>query len=438
MSLLMDALKKAEQAKQLGQTEEAAAKEGPAAALRLEPLAAAPAGPEADAAPAAAPEPPPHLEVLDAEFMDQMRRSAAAKPAAPAAAPGTGQPQSALKRPAAAEPAADPAALRQRQAAAIRAEEQTAAKNVFDAKQAPAGRNKAFAITVGVATLLAVAGIGTYFWLQLQPAGGLAAGTTSPTSRPAASVPAPATPPPSPVATPAAMPPTPEAVRPAAPEISPAAASAATLRSPAAAQPAPDSPIRITTSKSRINPALVKAFDALNAGNLAAAQTDYGGVLKAEPRNADALLGMAAIALRQGQYDQAEEYYLRAVEADPKNAVAQAGLFGLRGQVDPVNSESRLKTLIAAQPDQPFLQFALGNIYVAGGRWSEAQQAFFKAYTGDPEHPDYLFNLAVSLDHLRQSKLAAQYYNQALAAADRRPASFDKAQAATRLRELQP
>lgn len=434
MSLLMDALKKAEQAKQLGQTEAAAAQDGPAAALRLEPLVSAPAGSEAEAAPAAAPEPPPHLEVLDAEFMDQMRRSVAAKPAAPAAASGAGQPQPALKRPAAAEPAAEPAAQRQRQAAAIRAEEQTAAKNVFDAKQAPAGRNKAFAMTVGVATLLAVAGIGTYFWLQLRPAGGLAA----PTPRPAASMPAPATPLPAPVATPAAMPPAPEAARPAAPVIPPQPAAAPAPRNPAATQPAPDSPIRITTSKSRINPTLVKAFEALNAGNLAAAQVDYGGVLKAEPRNADALLGMAAIALRQGQHDQAEEYYLRAVEADPKNAVAQAGLFGLRGQVDPVNSESRLKTLIAAQPDQPFLQFALGNIYVAGGRWGEAQQAFFKAYTGDPEHPDYLFNLAVSLDHLRQSKLAAQYYNQALAAADRRPASFDKAQAATRLRELQP
>ena len=161
-------------------------------------------------------------------------------------------------------------------------------------------------------------------------------------------------------------------------------------------------------------------------------------MLNSEPKNPDALHGMAAVALRQRQYDRAEEFYLRAIEADPKDAIAQAGLFGLRGQGDPVNAESRLKTLIAAQPDQHFLHFALGNIYAAAGRWNEAQTAFFKAYTGDPEHPDYLFNLAISLDHLRQSKLAAQYYNQALAAAGNRPASFDKAQAATRLRELQP
>jgi hypothetical protein len=38
---------------------------------------------------------------------------------------------------------------------------------------------------------------------------------------------------------------------------------------------------------------------------------------------------------------------------------------------------------------------------------------------------------------LRQNKLAAQYYSQALAAAQNKPAGFDKAQAAARLATLQ-
>jgi uncharacterized protein HemY len=94
--------------------------------------------------------------------------------------------------------------------------------------------------------------------------------------------------------------------------------------------------------------------------------------------------------------------------------------------------------MIASQPDQPFLHFALGNVYAGQSRWPEAQRAYFKAYSGDPENPDYLFNLAVSLDQLHQGKLAMQYYNQAMAAASQRPAGFDKGQAANRLRELQP
>jgi len=43
--------------------------------------------------------------------------------------------------------------------------------------------------------------------------------------------------------------------------------------------------------------------------------------------------------------------------------------------------------MIAAQPDASFLNFTLGNQYAAQGRWAEAQQAYFRAYSGDPEHP---------------------------------------------------
>jgi tetratricopeptide (TPR) repeat protein len=199
-----------------------------------------------------------------------------------------------------------------------------------------------------------------------------------------------------------------------------------------------ENPIRITHGTVKLNPELERGFEAFNRGDLAKAAASYELALKADPRNADALHGLAAIALRQGRPDEAEAYYQRAVEADPKDAVAQAGLAGLHGQGDPVAEEIRLQRLLAGQPDQPYLQFALGNAYASQKRWSEAQQAYFKAFSGDPENPDYLFNLAVSLDQLHQGKLAAQYYNQALAAASQRPAGFDKIQAANRLRELQP
>ena len=70
-------------------------------------------------------------------------------------------------------------------------------------------------------------------------------------------------------------------------------------------------------------------------------------------------------------------------------------------------------------------------------RWREAQQAYFRAYTAEPDNPDYQFNLAVALDQLRQPRLALQYYQSALAAAAARPAAFDQAQATARVRELQ-
>ena len=194
--------------------------------------------------------------------------------------------------------------------------------------------------------------------------------------------------------------------------------------------------VRIIASKAAANPVLVRALDAWNAGDLVAAAAAYASALVTEPRHADALEGLAAIALRRGQYERAEGLYLRALEADPANAVAVAGVLGLQHQDDASGVESRLKNLIAAQPDQPALRFALGNIYAGDDRWNEAQREYFHAHAGDPQQPDYLFNLAVSLDHLRQPKLAAEYYALALAASALRPAEFDRSTAAGRLREL--
>ena len=103
---------------------------------------------------------------------------------------------------------------------------------------------------------------------------------------------------------------------------------------------------------------------------------------------------------------------------------------------DLVASESRLKTLIAGQPQSAQLHFSVGNQYAHQSRWTEAQAAYFKAYSIDPANADYAFNLAVSLDQLRQKKPALEYYQRALALVDKRAASFDPAQARTRVQEL--
>jgi len=63
-----------------------------------------------------------------------------------------------------------------------------------------------------------------------------------------------------------------------------------------------------------------------------------------------------------------------------------ANLISLRGQLDPVASESRLKSFIATQPEAALLHFSLGNQYAQQSRWSEAQAAYFKAHSVDPEN----------------------------------------------------
>ena len=102
----------------------------------------------------------------------------------------------------------------------------------------------------------------------------------------------------------------------------------------------------------------------------------------------------------------------------------------------PYQTESRLKNILAQQPDAAALHFALGNNHVIQLRWAEAQQSFFRALSIDPANADYAFNLAVSLDHLKKNELATKYYREALILADKGPVGFEEAQIIARLKEL--
>jgi Flp pilus assembly protein TadD len=185
-----------------------------------------------------------------------------------------------------------------------------------------------------------------------------------------------------------------------------------------------------------MDPSVSAAYESLRRGDLAGAETNYREALKADPRNRDALLGLGAVAAKAGQRDAAERYYRAALALNPRDALAVAGLLGVRGADGSTAIESRLKTLLADQPDAAFLHYSLGNHYAAQARWGEAQQAYFQAFRTEPGNPDFAFNLAVSLDQLAQNQLAAEYYRKALALAERTPAAFDRPAAAKRLREL--
>lgn len=196
--------------------------------------------------------------------------------------------------------------------------------------------------------------------------------------------------------------------------------------------------IRITRADGSGAPDQVdSAYRALQSGDLPAAEAGYQQALRADPKRVDALLGLASIAVRQARTRHAENYFRAALEAEPKNAAAHAGLSGLQEPADAVRTESRLKIMLAEQPDSAALNFALGNLYARQKRWSEAQAAYFKAHAMRPDNADYLFNLAVSLDHLRRSRMAARYYLEALAAAETHPAGFDAEHIIRRLRDLE-
>jgi Flp pilus assembly protein TadD len=181
---------------------------------------------------------------------------------------------------------------------------------------------------------------------------------------------------------------------------------------------------------------LLQAWEALQRGQFAQAQTLYEKAEQAEPQNVDALLGLAALAAQRGNTELAARQYSRVLELEPRNPTAQAGLISLLGQADPQMSESRLKQLIARDPS-PNLYFALGNLYARTMQWAPAQQAYFQAYQLQPDNPDYAYNLAVGLEHLSQPKLALTYYRQALELGNLKGhAGFDGARVQERIGQL--
>ncbi|MBI4740581.1 MAG: tetratricopeptide repeat protein [Betaproteobacteria bacterium] len=436
MSLLMDALKKAEEAKRLsGDAGDGEAARKGLAELALEPMAAGAAAVSGASATASA--------------TASTRTAATAFAAAPAALqptsplPSLAQHLDSVNADLAAASVAAPSGKRPPTASAQNAptsgeeeKERGAARNVFAAKQPQRARALRW-LPAGLAGV-AILGIGVYFWWQLQAVNKGAIARPAQQAHAAAQPPLLATAPTTSRArAPEELPATvPDLVRPFAAAEPPSRQQAGRPRD--APQLPADSAIRLASRQPQTDPALERAYDALQAGQLADARRDYELALRNDPRNVDALLGLATIAARQGQSGNAADLYLRALEADPKDANAQAGLISLKGQSDPGLSESRLKTLLASQPDSFAPNFALGNLHARQNRWSEAQQAYFRAYAADPGNADALYNLAVSLDHLRQNTLAAQYYRGALNAAGTRDTAFDKNQVKSRLLDLQP
>ncbi|MBE0616268.1 MAG: tetratricopeptide repeat protein, partial [Burkholderiales bacterium] len=337
-------------------------------------------------------------------------------------------------------------------------EERKQAQQLFEAKEMDVNPRKPFYITVGALGLFALGTVG-YFWYELQPKNNYkipppSAQQAPPpvAAPPLAAVPAPAGPAATTVST--VTPPSGNQPAQAAPVASaPSAASPAAVpdgvqtgkRRAAPARPAALPPqrsakregdIKITPARVQTDPVLERAYQAFNSGDIARAREDYQQVLQRSPDNRDALLGLAAVEMQSQRFSAAERFYTRLLELDPLDAHAQAGLIGLKGQSDPVATESRLKNMIAAQPEASFLNFTLGNQYAAQGRWAEAQQAYFRAYSGDPEHPDFAYNLAVSLDKMHQKKPALEYYRRALKLAETHPALFDRTSVSKRASQL--
>ena len=450
MSLLLEALKKAEKAKEEAQRR------------------ASGEAPPAEASASAAATPAERNSVPTRDKMPQISAPleiVSDDPPRPRVAPES--PALAAREPvgprgAEREPAAPAGSPPRRGAPPADEAGRATAKKVFEAKFREPNPRMPFYITVGVLGLFAI-GTVVYFWYQLRaPSPLVNLNPPRPSEMPVAA--APTAPLPAAASVPPAapretaipgLPPAPGRIATAQAPSSPAAPAAPLPRRATAAlgdkasppeQPRlaprillPNHSPAVTPARAmpQVDPNVQAGYTAYIAGDLAKATQAYQETLRDDPGNRDALLGLGAIDVRTGRYEAAEAVYLKILAGDPHDADAQAALLALRaGSSDPLATESRVKSLLAADPGAHALNFTLGNQLAQQNRWADAQHEYLKAYAAEPENADFAYNVAVAYDHLHRAREALQYYQRALALARSGNATFDLAAAQARIAEL--
>ena len=183
-----------------------------------------------------------------------------------------------------------------------------------------------------------------------------------------------------------------------------------------AIEPEPASSTLQITSSKRVDKnylLLREAYAAYLAGNDAVALEKYNQVLEIDPGNRNALLARAAINVQNNNSAAAIKDYQTLLLANPKDSLAMSSLVSVANSL-PRETETQLKLMIREEPDSPYLNFALANVYGAQDRWQEAQGLYFKALENNPRDPNYAYNLAVSLEHISKPKVAIGFYQRAL------------------------
>ncbi len=194
----------------------------------------------------------------------------------------------------------------------------------------------------------------------------------------------------------------------------------------------------------------VSAYEAHKAGRLDEAERGYRGVLKAEPRNADAWHLSGVLAQQRGQAATAVQNIERALSISGPNAAylsnlgvslqaagrsaeavqkleqalaldprSYGALFALGNALRSLDrledAAARYTQAIALQPANASAHNNLGNTMQALGRLNEAAASFQKAIALQPNHGRAHYNLGVVLKDAGKLERAAACFQQALA-----------------------
>ncbi|MEZ5525713.1 MAG: tetratricopeptide repeat protein [Pseudomonadales bacterium] len=159
---------------------------------------------------------------------------------------------------------------------------------------------------------------------------------------------------------------------------------------------------------------LTQAYRALLAGEYDQARSLYQHILSESPKQLDAMLGLAKIYSQENQPQAARQLYEKVLRVDESNSVAQLGLLHTYQGQTAFEKTVVLQELSDKYPENGQIAASLGDELARQSKWPVAQQAYFKAFSLNPGSALYAYNLAVSLDRMEKYGAARQYYLKAL------------------------
>lgn len=155
---------------------------------------------------------------------------------------------------------------------------------------------------------------------------------------------------------------------------------------------------------------LNKAHKALLAGQLLASANIYKSVLKREPKNKDALLGLATAYHKNLQFDRARSIYNDLLKIDPENKEALNNFVTLSSDKSPSHAIENLKELQKISPKFAPIAAQLGILHMQIGDYVKAERFLRRAVALDSQNTSYKYNLAIVSDHQGKFKQAIDYY----------------------------
>ncbi len=161
--------------------------------------------------------------------------------------------------------------------------------------------------------------------------------------------------------------------------------------------------------------ALQGGYKAFNQGKIDLAMNYYKTALRKNPKNVDAIFGVAACEQIKNNGDVATKLYLRILKLDPRNVAAINNLIMILSEKDLSTALSTMEQLEKMNVLDPMLFAQLGSLKARNGDYTSALRFLKIGLNKLPQNALIMYSLAIVYEEINNEKLALEYYEKTLA-----------------------